>query len=71
MHLYLRGDRERLDAAALDTIRAHRVWLFHGLTPTAIPEVSRLELTTGDRTLELATADVVAWFEEIFSRASL
>jgi threonine aldolase len=67
MHLYLRGDRARMEATAVGIARAEQVWLFANLAPTGIPGVSRYELTVGDRTLELPTSEIAGWFERITS----
>src|SRR5215210_8142219 len=69
LHLYLRGDRERLLAAALETSEETGVWLFDRLGASPLPAHHKLELTMGDASLDLPTAEIVALFEAVFRRA--
>ena len=40
MHLYLKGDSDRLNAAALEVAERHGIWLFYGLGPSGKVEIS-------------------------------
>ena len=69
LHLYLRGDRERLLAAALETSEETGVWLFDRLGASPLPDHHKLELTMGDAGLDLPTGEIVGLFEAVFRRA--
>jgi threonine aldolase len=62
MHLFIRGEREKLEAAALNVARKTGIWLFYGLAPTLLPGFSRFELTVGEATLDLSGQDIAAAF---------
>jgi threonine aldolase len=70
MHLYLRGDRERLVDAALAVAEERRVWLFGRLRPTPVPELQLHELTVGEAALEVPAAEVAALYGEVLDRAA-
>jgi threonine aldolase len=69
MHLFLRGDRARLIAAALDRAAETGVWTFDRLATTPLPDLHRLEVTVGDATLDLPTDEIAAHFAAILERA--
>jgi threonine aldolase len=69
LHIFLRGDRERLIAAALDLAQATGTWTFGALATTPLPDQHQLELTVGDATLALPTEEIAAIFRQIFERA--
>jgi threonine aldolase len=69
MHVHLRGDADRLVAAALDLARERRVWLFGGLRPTAVPTAHVHELTIGEAALEVPTDEIAELFAEVLDRA--
>jgi threonine aldolase len=52
-HLHLRGDRLALQERALDLAQERRVWLFHQLQPSVVPNVSKLELNIGEPALAI------------------
>lgn len=68
LHLYLRGDRERLIAAALDLAQETGIWTFDRLANSPLPAVQRLELTVGDATLDLSVDEIVGLFGRIMER---
>jgi threonine aldolase len=70
MHLFIRGDRERLEAAALDLARERGIWLFRSLGPTQLPLYHKLEFVAGDATLDLTTDEIAALFHELLSRST-
>jgi hypothetical protein len=37
MHLFIRGEQDALEAAALDVARETGIWLFYRLAPTLLP----------------------------------
>lgn len=69
MHLFIRGEQNKLEAAALDIAQQTGTWLFYRLAPTLIPGVTMFELTVGEATLDLSRKEIVALFEMLFSRA--
>jgi hypothetical protein len=68
MHLFMRGEREKFEAAALDIAQKTGTWMFSRLAPTRIPGVTMFELTVGEATLDLSGEEIVALFEMLFSR---
>lgn len=70
MHVYIRGDKDRLEAAALDIARDSHVWLFHPLRPSPLPAYFMFELTVGDATLELSTQEITDLFATLLKQAS-
>jgi threonine aldolase len=69
MHLFIRGDRERLTAAALELAHETGVWLFGRLAPSQLPDYHKLELTVGDATLDLSSAEIAELFGALFCKA--
>ena len=70
MHLYLRGDRERLVTAALDLAEETLTWLFSRLHATAVPGVHRHELYVGDPAVEIPTEEIAPLSAEVVARAA-
>ena len=70
MHLYLRGDKDRLETAALEIAQETRVWMFSALQPGPLPAQSLFELTVGDATLDLSRQEIAELFQALFQRAS-
>ncbi len=65
MHLFIRGEREKLEAAALDVARETGIWLFYRLAPTQIPGLTLFELTVGEATLDLSDQEIVEAFRMV------
>jgi threonine aldolase len=65
MHVYLRGDRERLLANSMAIAREDRVWLFSGLYPTDLPETWAFELGIGDAADALTDDEITAYFTRV------
>lgn len=70
MHLFLRGERAKLEYAALEVARETRIWSFAQLMPTLFPDLSRFELTVGEATLDLSDQEIVELFQRLLARAS-
>jgi threonine aldolase len=68
MHLFIRGDRERLIEAALEVAHETGVWLFGRLVPSQLPAYHKLELTVGDATLDLNSAEIAELFDALFRK---
>ncbi len=71
MHLHIQGDAEALARAALAVAQERGVWLFEKLQPTALPDRHKLELVTGDASLELTGAEVAELFGRLFEKAPI
>ena len=68
-HVFVRGDRQRIEAGALDFARDERFWVFGGLQPTRIPTLSTFEVTVGDGALALSVDEAVGAVRTILTRA--
>jgi threonine aldolase len=69
-HLLLRGDRERLAEAALQTAEERKVFLFADPGSTTSPSWQKLEVMVGEVTLALEPAEVAELFAEVMARAA-
>lgn len=58
MHVFIRGEREKLEANALAYSQQTGIWLFYKLFPTIIPMYSKFELVVGDATLDLSNDEI-------------
>jgi hypothetical protein len=67
MHVYVRGDRERLQDAALQIAQETRVWMPAGWNTTAIPEWTMFELTCGEGSLTIPDDEVRDLFSRLFA----
>jgi threonine aldolase len=65
MHVYLRGDPERMTAAALTIAREDRVLLFRVLRPTDLSEWWMFELSIGDGADALSDDEIAAYFSRV------
>jgi threonine aldolase len=70
-HVLLRGDRERLAAAALEIAEERRVFLFADPSSTTSPSWQKLEVMVGDVTLSLEPAEAAGLFAEVLTRATV
>ena len=71
MHVYIRGNRERLEAAALGIARETQTWLFYPLMPSPIANCWKFEWTVGDATLELTQPEIAELFKTLLNRAGI
>jgi threonine aldolase len=69
MHVYLKGNKERLERAALELSRRTGVWLFDSLTPTALPGLQKLEVSAGDATLQISADEFRELFQSLLEMA--
>jgi threonine aldolase len=69
MHVFLRGDKERLETAAIDIARERGIWLYKTLSPSSLPSYFKFELTVGDAAMDLSDAEIAATFQELLERA--
>ena len=58
MHVFVDGEREKLEARALAISEKTGIWLFFKLFPTIIPTYSKFELVVGDATLDLSNDEI-------------
>jgi threonine aldolase len=71
MHLFMRGERDKLEAAALDVAKETGIWLFNWLAPTLLPGLTIFELTVGEATLDLSGQEIVDVFRMVLARVSV
>ena len=70
MHVFLEGEREKLEQAALRIAWEKKTLLFSSLTPTPLPGVHKFELTVGDASLELDREEITGLFTNLFELAA-
>lgn len=68
MHIFLQGDREKLEFAALEIAQETKCMLFKSLSPTPVPDVHKFELSVGDAGLELDQQEILELFTSLFVR---
>jgi threonine aldolase len=66
-HVHLRGDSATLQERALDVAEQRRVWLFHRLAASVVPNVSVLELNVGEPALEISPDEAASLFDLVLS----
>ncbi len=69
MHLFIRGEADRLEAAAVEVARETRVRMLRWLAPSELPYYQKVEFVAGDATLDLMNDEIVALFEALLRRA--
>jgi threonine aldolase len=69
MHLFIRADHARLEAAAVELARETHVRLVRRFAPTELPGYQKAEFVAGDATLDLADDEIVALFQSLVRRA--
>jgi hypothetical protein len=70
MHVYVRGDRERLQDAALRVSQESGVWMPAGWSSTQLPGVQMFELTCGDGSLRITDGEVRDLFGRLLAIAA-
>jgi threonine aldolase len=68
MHLFMRGEREKLQEAALHVAEETQTWLFGNLAPSQIPAYSKTELSIGEAALDIPTAEIAELFACVFQK---
>jgi threonine aldolase len=66
-HLHLRGDGDAIFERALTVAREQRVWILPALQPTALPGVSRAEITIGEPALAISPQEAADLLTEIMA----
>ncbi|NTU64275.1 MAG: hypothetical protein HGB05_12960 [Chloroflexi bacterium] len=69
MHVFIHGEADRLEQAALNIAREQKVWLINGFMPGQIPAYQKFELTVGDGALEFSREEVKELFERLIAQA--
>jgi threonine aldolase len=69
MHLFIRADAARLQAAVVDLARETHVRLFRRFAATGLPGYQKAEFVAGDATLDLANDEIVALVQALLERA--
>jgi threonine aldolase len=69
MHVFLRGEIDKLRTAALAIAEEKGIWLFSNLVPTQIPTYQKFEFVAGDATLDLSNDEIIALFQALFEKA--
>ncbi len=70
MHVFIRGEADRLEQAALDIAREQKVWLINNFMPGQVPAYQKFELTVGDGALEFNAAEVTELFRTLLAKAT-
>jgi hypothetical protein len=65
MHVFLKGDSERLLAVRDRIARERKIFLFNRLSPCQLPGYAMTEITIVDGGLEFEPAEVKALFEDL------
>jgi len=68
MHLFIRADQARLEAATVALARETHVRLFRTFAPTELPGYQKAEFVAGDATLDLENGEIVALFQSLLQR---
>lgn len=69
MHIYLRGDPDRLKAASLAIAREEKVRLFTWLSATELPDYWKFEMSVGDAAEALTDAEISGYFQRVLDQA--
>ncbi len=70
MHVFVRGEADRLDQAAIEIAQEQKIWLVNGWMPSQIPAYQKFELTVGDGALEFNTEEINTLFETLIRKAA-
>ena len=68
MHVYLRGDRDKLLAASEDLARTERVCLFRNLFPSELPDYAKFELSIYDAADALTDEEISGYFRHVMEQ---
>jgi threonine aldolase len=70
LHLFICGDRDRLEEAAAQIAREQKIWLFRSFAPSQIPGYCKVEFTVGDATLEFEREEIRGLFTGLLTNAT-
>ncbi len=66
-HVHLRGDLRTVQERALDVAQERRVWLFHRVVPSVVPNVNTIEVNVGEPALEISPEEAAQLFQIVMS----
>ncbi len=70
LHVFIRGEADRLEQAALEIAQEQKIWLITGFMPSRIPAYRKFELTVGDGALEFNREEIVALFTTLLEKTA-
>jgi threonine aldolase len=70
LHVFVRGEADRLEQAALEIAEEQKIWLVNGWQTSQIPAYQKFELTVGDASLEFSSDEVTALFKTLLEKAA-
>jgi threonine aldolase len=70
MHVFVRGEADRLEQAALAIAQEQKIWLVNGWSTSQIPAYQKFELTVGDASLDFTADEVTALFKTLLDKAA-
>jgi threonine aldolase len=70
MHLFIRGEQDKLAEAILDIAKETGIWLFSRLAPTFLPSSTMVELTVGEATLDMSSQKIAELFQVLLTRVN-
>lgn len=71
MHVFIRAEQARLEAAMVEIARESRVRLVRRFVPSELPGYQKAELVVGDATLDLANEEIAALFQALIERVAV
>ncbi len=69
MHLFIRAEASRREAATIEMAQETRVRLMRTFAPTQLLGYQRAEFVAGDATLDITTGEIVSLFLLLLRRA--
>ena len=69
MHVFVRGEADRLEQAALEIAQDQKIWLINNFMPSQIPAYQKFELTVGDGALEFSREEISVLFKELLEKS--
>jgi threonine aldolase len=70
LHVHVRGELECLEQARLELAQERRTLVSGRFVPTAVPGIQMTEISVGEPTLEVSTAEIAELYAELVARAS-
>lgn len=71
MHVYFKGDRDKLWDALLDVAEETGIWLMHGLRPSPIPNYAMTEMVMGNASLDIDLDELENAFQKLLECAQV
>ncbi len=70
LHIFIRGEKVRLEEVAAQIAREQKIWLFRYFAPSQIPGYCKVEFTVGDATLEFESKEIRTLFTQLLTNAA-